>query len=118
MFNEKIIAILNHKTQRDEIRQVLNMVPKDVFYTFKIGEVCIGHVTESYHAGVKYDYATDEATCYTNYYFSAVNVKHENDDGEKYLYCLDFKDSKKFLLNQIPPQCHDFVEIIVTKIND
>lgn len=116
--NEKILAVLNRVTQRDEIRRVMDAIPKDVTYTYKIGEVCIGHIFESHHASVKYDCTTQEAICYTNYHFSAVNVKHPNDDGEKYFDCLEYEDAKKFLLSQIPSQCHDYVEIIVRQIND
>jgi hypothetical protein len=116
--NEKILAALNRETQRDEIRRVLDAIPKDVTYTFKIGEVYIGHIFESYHASVRCDGITHEAICYTNYHFSAVNVKHPNDDGEKYFDCLEFKDAKKFILNQIPSQCHDYVEIIMKQIEN
>jgi hypothetical protein len=116
--NEKILAVLNRDTQRDEIRRVLDAVPKDVYYTFKIGEVFIGHVIESYHAGVRCDGITHEAICYTNYQFSACNAKNISDTGEKYLYCLEFKDAKKFILDQIPSQCHDYVEIIMKQMND
>ena len=105
---EKTLSIIEeHKP--DEIKKVVNSIPKDVVFNFFLKDINFGYIRESYNWHIQYQ--NHFAHIKTNYHFSAIKPKcnKQCDDGfEKF---LTYEEALAYILSQIPGECYEYVKI-------
>lgn len=104
------------KTEVNEIRSVIDSIPKDVSYLFLLNEIKIGYILESYHWNCSYYQDSQNAHITTDYNFS-VSVSKENIAYDKKYYTIKtekYEEAEKAILEQLPEECRKYVQTIRT----
>lgn len=104
------------KSNIQEIKRVVDSIPKDVSYLFLLNEIKIGYILESYHWNCSYYQDSQNAHITTDYNFS-VSVSQENIDREKRCYTIKterYEEAEKAILEQLPEECRKYVKTIRT----